>query len=225
MLLKLSDIVTRADELIKQATDLLQTQKYSQVSHSSYVDEGSFRSIRAAILSFLLGTFGKEHPYYEDIINKAKVGYSSDLENAIGVMKAARNEIAGGWLIQTKTIAAAEIFADFLEMAEYLLSEGYKDASAVIVGSVLEEHLRQLCQANSIDTELLSGGKKTPKKADAMNADLAKAGVYGKLEQKSVTAWLDLRNQAAHGKYSAYNTDQVRMMCQGVLEFANRVKP
>jgi hypothetical protein len=110
-------------------------------------------------------------------------------------------------------------------MAEYLLSEGYKDASAVIVGSVLEEHLRQLCQANSIDTELLSGGKKRPKKADAMNADLTKSGVYGKLEQKNVTAWLDLRNQAAHGKYSDYNTDQVSMMCQGVLEFASRVKP
>ncbi len=223
--MKLSDIVARADDLIKQATDLLQTEKSSRAHNLKYVDEGSFRSIRAAILSFLLGIFGKEHPYYEDIIDKATVGYSSDLKNAIGVMTAARNEIAGGWVIQTKTIAAAEIFADFLEMAEYLLSEGYKDASAVIVGSVLEEHLRQLCQANSIDTELLAGRKKMPKKADAMNADLAKAGVYGKLEQKNVTAWLDLRNHAAHGKYNDYNTDQVSMMCQGVLEFASRVSP
>ena len=110
-------------------------------------------------------------------------------------------------------------------MAEYLLSEGYKDASAVIIGSVLEEHLRQLCQANSIDIEVLSGRKKIPKKADVMNADLAKAGVYGKLEQKNVTAWLDLRNNAAHGKYSLYNADQVRTMYEGVLEFASRVKP
>jgi hypothetical protein len=133
-------------------------------------------------------------------------------------MRAARSEIAGGWLFQTKTIAAAEIFADFLEMVEYLLSEGYKDASAVIVGSVLEEHLRQLCQANSIDTESLSShGKLIPKKADSMNSELAKACAYGKLEQKSITAWLDLRNNAAHGKYELYNMDQVRMMCLGVL--------
>lgn len=223
--MKLADIITRADELIKQATDLLQTQKRSEVTHQNYVDEGSFRSVRAAILSFLLSTFGKEHPYYEDVIKKAVVGYTSDLENAIGIMRAARNEIVGGWLVQTKTIAAAEIFADFLEMAEYLLSEGYKDATAVIIGSVLEEHLRQLCQANSIDIELLSSGKKIPKKADVMNADLAKAGIYGRLEQKSITAWLDLRNHAAHGKYTLYNAEQVRMMYQGVLEFASRVKP
>ena len=34
---------------------------------------------------------------------------------------------------------------DFLDMAYHLLENDYKDASAVMIGSVLEEHLRQLC--------------------------------------------------------------------------------
>jgi len=38
-----------------------------------------------------------------------------------------------------------------------------------------------------------------------MNADLAKVKVYGILEQKNVTAWLDLRNRAAHGKYLEFS--------------------
>ena len=44
----------------------------------------------------------------------------------------------------------AELFADFLEMADYLLSEGYKDPAAVLGGSMLEEHLRQLRQSMDI---------------------------------------------------------------------------
>ena len=56
-----------------------------------------------------------------------------------------------------------------------------------------------------------------------MNADLASAGVYNKLDQKSVTAWLDLRNKAAHGHYSEYTADQVSNMLSSVLEFTARV--
>lgn len=62
-----------------------------------------------------------------------------------------------------------------------------------------------------------------PRKAEAINADLAKS-VYDKLDQKSVTAWLDLRNKAAHGKYSEYNEEQVRSMLGAVREFIGRVR-
>ena len=37
-----------------------------------------------------------------------------------------------------------EIFSDYLDMAEYLLEEHYKDDAAVIAGSTLEEYLRKL---------------------------------------------------------------------------------
>src|SRR5262249_46662449 len=140
-------------------------------------------------------------------------------------LRAVRDELTGGWLQTTKSLVSAEIFADFLDMAEYLLSEGYKDPAAVMIGSVLEEHLRQLCSANHIDIEVITPNRVTPKKADALNADLAKASVYSKLDQKSITAWLDLRNKAAHGKYSEYTTEQVRLMSQGVTEFIARVNP
>jgi hypothetical protein len=43
-----------------------------------------------------------------------------------------------------------------------------------------------------------------------------------KLDQKNVTAWLDLRNKAAHGKYTEYQKDQVELMMQGVTQFMAR---
>jgi len=52
---------------------------------------------------------------------------------------------------------------------------------------------------------------------------LAKAEVYTKLDQKSVTAWLDLRNKAAHGKYTEYEKEQVVLMMRSVTDFLARM--
>jgi hypothetical protein len=148
--------------------------------------------------------------------------YPDSTERGKGILLAVHEEMLGGWFRNTRGLISSEIFSDFIEMAQYLLSEGYKDPAAVISGSVLEEHLRQLCQKNKIEIEQDFKGKKVFKKADQMNADLAKANVYNMLDQKQITTWLDLRNKAAHGKYSEYTEDQVGLMIQGVINFMAR---
>ena len=120
-----------------------------------------------------------------------------------GILRALRTDFAAGYLQRVEQLVQADLFADFLEMADHLLDQGYKDPSAVLAGGVLEEQLRTLCFRNGI--AIIAGGK--PKKADTMNAELAGAQVYNKLDQKSVTAWLDLRNKAAHGQYTEYGTE------------------
>ena len=55
-----------------------------------------------------------------------------------------------------------------------------------------------------------------------MNADLVKAGVYAGLEQKGVTAWLGLRNHAAHGEYAKYDESQVGALIRNVRDFLIR---
>ncbi|HEY4905527.1 MAG TPA: hypothetical protein VIH89_18755 [Candidatus Sulfotelmatobacter sp.] len=137
----------------------------------------------------------------------------------VGILRALRDDYVSGNLQSVVELIHADVFADFLEMADYLLQQGYKDAAAVITGSVLEEHLRQLCQKTGI-VITQSGG--APKKADTLNSDLAAAAVCSKLDQKSVTAWLDLRNKAAHGQYADYTKEQVALTLQGVRDFISR---
>ncbi|MCK4244681.1 MAG: hypothetical protein KAX20_03550 [Candidatus Omnitrophica bacterium] len=135
-----------------------------------------------------------------------------------GILKALRADYMAGHLQAIHELIHADVFADFLEMADYLLEEDYKDPAAVIAGGVLEEHLRKLCQKNNI--EITKGDRY--KKADSLNVELAGASVYSKLDQKSVTAWLDLRNKAAHGRYGEYTKEQVALMVRGIRDFVSR---
>ena len=169
---------------------------------------------------------GKDSEYYkrfEEIkVKHVKMLDHTMLEPLKGVLDGLYQDLKAGYLKSFSELIHADIFSDYIEMAEYLLEEGYKDPAAVITGSTLEEHLRKLCIKNGIDIEIMSKGKLKPKKADRLNSELAKEKVYTKLEQKSVTAWLDLRNNAAHGKYNEYNDNQVNQMIIGVRDFIVR---
>jgi hypothetical protein len=220
--MKLTDLVQRADELIRLGEDSL-TRMRPGAYGSPIVESQAFTEFRSSALSFIDRVFGRHHTHFEEF--SAKVADVSDYEirYGIGILKAIRTELAGGWLVTTRGIVSSELFADFLEMSEHLLDENYKDAAAVMIGSVLEEHLRQLAGKNGVPITQTVNGRSVPRKADALNADLAKANVYGLLDQKMITGWLDLRNKAAHGKYSEYTADQARLMLGGVQNFLARV--
>jgi hypothetical protein len=144
--------------------------------------------------------------------------WNSHLSQVVGVAKAIEHDLASGLLIDFRSIVQADIFADFLEMGEYLLQEGYKDAAAVIIGSVLEDGLRKLSERHELPVTNESG---KPLTMDPLNTQLAKREVYSKLIQKQITTWTHIRNKAAHGEFSEYNREQVQMMLLFVQSFAS----
>jgi len=135
----------------------------------------------------------------------------------LGVVQALRDDFAAGYLTTLEELVHADVFSEFLGMARELQRSGYKDAAAVIAGSVLEEHLRKLATKRGLPTAKPDG---KPVKADTLNAELLKADAYNALAQKQVTAWLDLRNKAAHGHYTEYDHAQVAALIRDVLDFA-----
>ena len=137
----------------------------------------------------------------------------------MGIAKALKEDLEAGFIQSLTEIVHADIFSDFLEMSRHLSDSGYKDPAAVLAGSTLESHLKKLADKNKIPTNIL--GKTV--KADKLNADLAKANVYNTLDQKNVTAWLDLRNKAAHGNYTEYNNDQVKLLISSIQDFITRI--
>ncbi len=136
----------------------------------------------------------------------------------MNVIHALRDDYAAGYMRTVEELVHADLFADFLEMADELVGKGYKDPAAVLAGSVLEEHLRKLAARSGVDVEHDS----RPRKADTINADLAKVPVYNKTEQKAVTAWLGLRNDAAHGDYGKYDKARVEALIRDIRAFLMR---
>lgn len=213
----------RVNQLIQLADDVLRTERKSNGAFATTsVDNEQFISFKNASLSFILNLYSKDHPYYENFAHYCLRPDPYETKSGRGILISIKEEIEQGWLNTIRGIVSAEIFTNFIEMAEHLYYEGYKDAAAVMIGSVLEEHIRQLCNANGVNTTIEKDGKEIPKKTDLLNSELVKAKVYNKLDQKNVTAWLDLRNKAAHGNYNEYNNEQVELMLKSVIEFMTR---
>ncbi len=148
---------------------------------------------------------------------------SHHVTSIVGVVAALLSDVKDGHLQSLIDLVQADTFADFLDMSQHLHDAGYKDAAAVIAGSTLESHLRGLCVKFNIPTEVTKADDSvTAKKTESMNSDLAAVSVYSKLDQKSITAWLDLRNKAAHGKFTEYQTEQVSLMLAGIRDFISR---
>lgn len=135
-----------------------------------------------------------------------------------GILLALKHDYEHGYLASVEELIHAETFGDFLEMSTHLLNEGYKDPAAVLAGGVLEGHLRKLAGKHLTPSE-----GHPLKSAAAINDELARAGAYGRLDQKNVTGWLDLRNSAAHADWAKYNADQVDLLIRGVREFVARL--
>lgn len=225
---KFDQVLKRLQALIGKADHMLanvqQDPEYAK-SKEKYdmVDPFEFVQFRIASLHFIETTLGKDTQYHNAFWHQCQASSPHHVKIGKAVLEELKSELNSSWLWTTHGIATAEVYADFLEMADELLDAGYKDAAAVMIGSVLEEHLRRLCKRNGIATTYEKDGKTSAKKAEAMNSELASTGVYSKLDQIWVTAALDLRNKAAHGHYGEYDKDQVRaILLQSTTNFLQR---
>jgi len=218
--MKLEEVLNRIEGLIKKGEELYSTRH--TVSSGTFVNTPEFTGIKAASLSFVLKLYPITHPYYTEINKLLTFTSAETLSQLLNILRNIHEEISGGWLFTIKGLISSEIFADFMEMSKNLLDQSYKDAAAVMIGGVLEEHLRQLCSKNDIPIETENSDKIRPRNADSLNSDLNKREVYNTLDSKSVVSWLGLRNDAAHGHYGAYTKGQVDNMYNGVMEFLKR---
>jgi len=188
----------------------------ANVSWASIVDRGQTVQWATKTLSLIDRIYGSGSTHassFRDALKDHSDG--KDVSHALGVLRGAHQEYAAGALFDIRKLIEAEIFDDFIEQAEHLHASGYYQVAAVVVGCVLEDGLRKLCQGNEIELS-------EKPKLDTMNALLAKAEVISKLEQKKVTALADLRNKAAHGQWDQFEESDVKEMIGSVKLFMER---
>ena len=213
--------ISQLDSVINDFDIIRGKAQYDDLSGNTTPEEISSAITKAkAAVSRISGVQSEYYKEIEANLERKDINRGNKLRNIIGVVNALKSDIENDYLRTFQEIVQGEVFSDYLEMAQYLQEEGYKDPAAVIIGSTLEAHLKELCKNNSVDIEFLNGkGKLVPKKANVLNADLAKKGIYSSAYQKQITAWMDIRNSAAHGNYSDYSKEEIKLMLQGVRQF------
>lgn len=214
-------LLAQLDAAINAARALVPSAQYDDLSDLDGVQLQKVVTMERAAIERIAG---RDSVYARRIEEIRATGDSlgRQMRNLIGVAESLRADLEAGYLLSVAEVIHGDLFGDFLEMARYLLQESFKDPAAVIAGASLEAHLRQLCSRNGISTVTGNASDVRPKKADTLNSDLVGASVYSKLDQKNVTAWLDIRNKAAHGRFGEYSKEQVSLLVAGIQDFITR---
>lgn len=201
----------------------IQMQRNSAYKDLSDLPKEDRQSLITSSISAIHRISGENSTYSKEInkIQQLNPYLHTHTSEVLGVIKALKYDIENGYIQTLVEIVHSNVFSDFLEMSSHLNENGYKDAAAVIAGTTLENHLKQLSDKNGIS---LLDDKGRPKKVSSLNVELTKNSVYEKLDNKNVTAWLDLRNKAAHGDYDSYNSDQVKLLISSIQDFITRKK-
>ena len=131
----------------------------------------------------------------------------------IGVLKALKEDLEeGDFVRRISSLISAEVFSDFLEMADHLVQQGYKDPAASLAGAVLEDGLRRLARANELPV-------KSRDDIAVLNSRLATKDVYNLLRRKQIDSWGHIRNKADHAEFGEYQASDVSSMIAGVRGF------
>lgn len=213
--------IKQLDEIIQDFNDIKLKAKNSDLSGNTSTEEiVTVLTKSKAAVARIAGLNSEYYKEIEAILLRNTIWVGVKLKHVIGSVIALKGDLENDYLKTFESIIKSEIFSDYLEMAEHLLEKEFQDPATVLIGSTLETYLRELCVKNNIDIETRNTkGNLIPKKADLMNSDLAKKNVYSSAYQKQITAWLSLRNSAAHGKYEEYSKEEINLMMHGVRHF------
>ncbi len=202
----------RLNQLIEMGERVLSTKRVDTQLEEEYVNNDPFYQWKAGALSFLKVVLGNDSTHFQEFQQNCKHPLYLHAFQGQSILKAAKEDIEGGYLQKLETLVSADIFTDFLEMAKYLVEQGCKDPAASLIGAVLENGLRKIAKNNGIKL-------KSKEDISSLNQKLADDRTYNRLTQERIKVWKRIRNDAVHGKFSEYTSDLVKEMLYGVRDF------
>lgn len=127
------------ENALKQLDDIHTRYQEARKSARNEKLEGVPTSKQYAILTAMSAAIDRLAPPDSRYVQNAqkvseKYGPSYNISAIYGIFKALRDDYRSGYLQEIEELIHADIFSDFLDMAEYLLNKGFKDPSAVLIG-------------------------------------------------------------------------------------------
>jgi len=168
---------------------------------------------RIRTLAFLLGR--KAGPWTYQLNRVPTDSRAETVNEFLGTLRAVREAVDSGLLIEIEDMVLAEAIGDLLEQANHLADKGYHLAAGVLGRAVLEGHLRKWCER----TGCLPRGRPT---LNDLNQALYKGRHLNKLEMQQATALTTVGNHCAHNVQPPLEPGRVGVFLRDVREFVVR---
>jgi hypothetical protein len=123
----------------------------SNIDYGTNKGMGHFVGWRTQAISALQAILGDDNIYTSQFTKYAN--YQNGPEPGLEILRRVISDIENGYLRKTANIISAEVFGDFLEMADHLLEQGYKDPAASLCGAVLEDGFRRIAHNRNIEVK------------------------------------------------------------------------
>jgi hypothetical protein len=177
----------------RERSQLLKKERYTQFGGIVLPDD--YAEFNALCLAAIDRMTGRRDGRYEQALRELE-RYSltsPELAQALyGLVRSMKSDIDCGSLISFREIEHAYLCNTVLELAEWKLDQHHTHAAAVLIGGVLETHLRLLAAKYDIPLAIANPGKAEPRTLpQQINDELAQV-VYGKSEREIVAVWLRL---------------------------------
>ena len=104
-------------------------------------------------------------------------------------------------------------------MAKNHIEAGNLQSGLILIGAVIEKHLRNLCLAGNINTTNQQLGSATPKKPLQLTGEAYKKKLYDRQQHKKIITWLEICGNAALNSISDISVEQVQDMHADVSRF------
>lgn len=204
-------LLKRFNELMDQAKKVEATTSVTDVAAT--VDAAKYHEWAASALNLLLRVCGEKSPYctgFHAIHSKIiYLAYREPFDNCRAIFKAAKEDYEKGLIFELRCVVKKEILSYLTRHAEKLLNSGQKDAACIIAGQALETALQELCTRAHLPHD----------RPELMNAELGKAGTYGKDTQNRIAGWAELRARGLGGDFDRCDREAVMEMVRGTEEF------
>jgi hypothetical protein len=202
------ELLVRVDVLIAKFTSLRVVER-SRVPDR--FDAAPFAEWRTQSLAFLKGLLAPGHAYVEAFEREVKPpGYPTESAAGLGILRAVREDIESGYLSDLRQLVSAEVFGDFLDIADHLNAEGYYHAAASLAGAVLEDSLRRALRARG---QLANGNLQS---FSQVGFD---AGMWSPIVHKQLKFWIDVRDKADHAEWDQVDPASVTSMIRDLPGF------
>ena len=203
------------EKLVNKLSDLVKEGHYVQESGRQAGVNAQFFEKWLFGCRNIIHLIGRPAQMWHEIFHRDNPPLLQNVQQLLGALEALREAVESDLLIRLDNLIIADAFDNVLEQAQQLTEKGYTLAAGVLARTVLEEHLRKLCDRNSC----LPPGRPT---INDLNQVLYKTANIDKIQMHAVTAMTSAGNHCAHNEQPPLHDLEVQKLLDDVRHFLER---